>query len=230
MQGSLCPIRPELTVIIPFLNERRFLRETVQSILSEGLKSVEILLVDDGSSDDSVESVADLPVSYYRHATNRGRSAARNTGVARSRGKWITFIDGDDLLAPGALRGRLAWLRANASCRGVFGRLGTVIGPHGKPLPAFAKSPLPEPPPYLSSRFLIDTPAYPASVCLGIFHRTLFAEAGLFDDNFGRKEDRDMVIRLLKSSALPVLDIPVLRYRMHDRNWFHHVIGFSEPA
>lgn len=99
--------RPRLSVIVPFYNVEKYLADCLDSILSQGFRDFELLLVDDGSPDGS-RAIAEQYVardSRVRLLTrpNGGLGAARNTGVRAARGRYLTFIDSDDLLPPGAL-------------------------------------------------------------------------------------------------------------------------------
>src|SRR5690349_9691286 len=87
-----------LSVVIPSFNYGRFLRETVESVLAQTYSPVEIIVVDDGSTDDTKERLARFEGRIrYIHKANAGLSAARNTGIKHARGDWIAFLDADDL-------------------------------------------------------------------------------------------------------------------------------------
>jgi glycosyltransferase involved in cell wall biosynthesis len=99
---------PLVSVIITFLNEERFLPESVQSVISQTYQNWELILVDDGSTDGSVAMAKryelDHPgkVFYCEHPghTNHGLSASRNAGIAASRGSLVAFLDADDVWLP----------------------------------------------------------------------------------------------------------------------------------
>lgn len=95
---------PLLSVVIPFYNAGRYLRETVQSILAQSFNDFEILLIDDCSTDQSaahIQPYLSERVRYYRQQTNKGGpSAPRNAGIRLSRGQFIAFFDADDLMLP----------------------------------------------------------------------------------------------------------------------------------
>ena len=87
-----------VSVVIPTYNRARWLPETVASALNQSHRPLEVLIIDDGSTDDTPEVCASFapPVRYFRQA-NAGVSAARNHGVQRAHGDWIAFLDSDDL-------------------------------------------------------------------------------------------------------------------------------------
>lgn len=92
-----------ISVIIPCYNHGGYLPRAIESILSQTYKNVEIIVVDDGSSDNTKEVTASFPHVKYVHQTNQGLSAARNTGIDNSTGKYLLFLDADDWLAVDAL-------------------------------------------------------------------------------------------------------------------------------
>lgn len=93
-----------LSVIIPVYNSEHYLDKCLLSLLNQSWPDFEIVLVDDGSSDGSRQRAENLLAGQCNHTIvaqeNRGASAARNTGIQHAKGKWITFVDSDDYLAP----------------------------------------------------------------------------------------------------------------------------------
>lgn len=107
---------PQVSVIIPFFNRERFLLQSIESILSQSFEDWELLLVDDGSTDSS-SSIAAAYVDKYptkiflfshEGKQNLGASKSRNLGITNARGKYITFLDSDDIFYPTALEQELA--------------------------------------------------------------------------------------------------------------------------
>lgn len=98
----------EISVIVPVYNVEDYLAECLESILSQEFNSMEIICIEDGSSDDSLKILETFAQKYsqikiIKHDTNRGLSAARNDGLKISTGKYILFVDSDDILAENAL-------------------------------------------------------------------------------------------------------------------------------
>lgn len=89
------------SVIIPLYNKEKFIRKTIESVLSQDLKDFEIIIVNDGSSDDSVSKVKDISDSRLKivNQVNQGVGAARNNGMSHANFEWIAFLDGDDIWA-----------------------------------------------------------------------------------------------------------------------------------
>lgn len=97
---------PFLSIIIPMFNREDFIARTLRSCLEQDFDDFEVVVVDDASSDRSIQVVsrfADQRIRLERHAHNRGRCPARNTGMAVARGSWFVFLDSDDELLPGGL-------------------------------------------------------------------------------------------------------------------------------
>jgi glycosyltransferase involved in cell wall biosynthesis len=90
------------SIVVPVYNKRALLRATVESALAQGFAKFELILVDDGSTDGSLEAVADIADPRIRilRQENGGASAARNAGMAAAQHEWIAFLDADDLWLP----------------------------------------------------------------------------------------------------------------------------------
>jgi glycosyltransferase involved in cell wall biosynthesis len=92
-----------ISVVIPCFNHGRYLPRAIESVFSQTYKNVEVVVVDDGSSDNTREVADSFPLVKYVYQTNQGLSAARNTGIDNSNGKYLLFLDADDWLAVDAL-------------------------------------------------------------------------------------------------------------------------------
>ena len=97
-------IDPLVSVIVPIYKVEEFIKKTVESIMNQDYKNLEIILVNDGSPDKSPQIIDDLSKRdkriYVIHQENKGVSAARNAGIKIARGEYITFVDGDDWIEP----------------------------------------------------------------------------------------------------------------------------------
>ena len=106
------PAAPELvSVIIPCYNHGKFLPRAIDSILAQSHAHTEIIVVDDGSVDDTRLVAGKYPQVTYLYQQNQGLSAARNTGIDHSRGAYLVFVDADDWLFPEGIETNLAYLR-----------------------------------------------------------------------------------------------------------------------
>ena len=107
--------RPLVSVIIPCYNSARYLAETIESVLAQTYPRVEIILIDDGSTDATAQIAQDYPVNYVYQA-NRGISAARNSGFLHSQGKYVLFLDHDDRLLPRGVEAGVKLLEEHPEC------------------------------------------------------------------------------------------------------------------
>jgi glycosyltransferase involved in cell wall biosynthesis len=104
---------PKVSVILPTYNCARYLQESIDSVLSQDLKDKELIVVDDGSTDDTKQAVSRYsahPEVVYLHQEHGGLPAARNAGLKRAAGEHISFIDADDIYLPGRLSRQAAIL------------------------------------------------------------------------------------------------------------------------
>jgi glycosyltransferase involved in cell wall biosynthesis len=204
-----------VSVIVPVHNRARFLRRTLLSLLADTGINSEILVVDDGSDDGSLETILDLPVRTFRFPENRGIAAARNLGIQESRGRYLTFFDSDDLLSSGALTWRARWLDDNSHAPVVGGLIESRIDDQEEPIEVVTAA---ESPSLLSLRFFQQG----GVVCLGVwrflFRRTLVEEVGPFATDLKIANDVDYLLRVLARTEIPVLPHPVLKYRYHGTN------------
>ena len=107
---------PRVSVILPSHNRVTHLPRSVGSVLQQGFRDLELVIVDDGSTDGTqawVEALGDERVRYLRHENNRGAGAARNTGIAAARGELLAFQDSDDEWLPGKLARQVGYLDAH---------------------------------------------------------------------------------------------------------------------
>ena len=105
------PDHPTVSVVIPAYNRADFLADAVTSVINQTCADLEIIVVDDGSTDDTrtvVESLTDDRIRYVCHEENRGANAARNTGIRLARGRYVAFQDSDDCWHPQKLERQIA--------------------------------------------------------------------------------------------------------------------------
>ena len=129
---------PLVSVLTTLHNCRRFITEALDSILSQSLRDLEIVVCDDASTDDSAEVVAairDPRVRLLRHRRNMGAAAALRTCATHATGRFFAVLESDDIALPGRFEHQIAWLEANPDTDAVFGGA-CLIGEDSRPLPA----------------------------------------------------------------------------------------------
>ncbi len=136
------PEPPRISVVIPSYNGGRFLREAIESVLHQTAPAAEIVVVNDGSTDDTAAVARSYEPVRYIEQRNQGAPAARNTGMASSTGDVLVFLDADDRLQPHALATGVAALAANPEWAFVSGEV-RVIAEDGSP--RYVPEPKPRP-------------------------------------------------------------------------------------
>lgn len=114
---------PELiSVIIPTFNRSSLLQRALRSVLNQNYPASEIIIVDDGSTDNTYEELAPLlgPVVKYFKQENKGVAAARNYGIKQASGKWIAFLDSDDEWLSHKLQSQVYYIIQNPDCRMIY--------------------------------------------------------------------------------------------------------------
>jgi glycosyltransferase involved in cell wall biosynthesis len=194
-----------VNVIIPVFNGERFLAEAIDSVLAQTYRPLEILIVDDGSTDGSARIARDYAqhesnVLYFRQS-NCGPAAARNAGLQHAHGHAIAFLDADDLWTPSKLASQAAALRDSPSGGIVLGRLQRLKLIHSQ---GFV--------PHGASELALNLGA-------SLIRRQVFGAVGTFDESLRLADDWDWYMRARELAvSILVQDDVVLFYRRHDDN------------
>lgn len=202
---------PAVSVVMPVHNTERFVGEAIESILGQTLQDIELILVDDGSTDRSPAildeyAARDARICVVRHPTAMGRGAARNTGIDVARAELLAFADADDVSLPERLEQQKAYMDAHPDVGLVFSKLvitdvdGNTIGIKRTP---FDKAQLLE-----SMRRYCHFNHVAA-----LFRTQVVRDAGGYRNGFAAAQDYDLLLRLIERAKTGVLDVPVYRYR-----------------
>lgn len=203
----------DVTVVIPTRDRPDLLALTLRTVLWQQSVQTEILVVDDGEEPGTAElvrQVGDSRVRLLRNSNPHGVSGARNMGIAASRGKWIAFLDDDDLWAPRKLAAQLAMAETSGAAWVYAGDV-TV----DEDLHVVAGAPPPPP-----TRVISDLPrhnAVPAGSSNVVVRRDLLKAAGTFDPELRTSEDWDLWLRLAAKSAPACVRQPLVALRTHRR-------------
>ncbi len=125
MEAASATALPLVSVIIPCYNHGVYLPEAFNSIWQQEYPAIEVIVVDDGSADNTQQVCAGTAGVKYIHQKNQGLSAARNTGIRHAKGEMLVFLDADDWLLPGAIRTNVRFLQQNEA-------LAFISGAHDK--------------------------------------------------------------------------------------------------
>jgi glycosyltransferase involved in cell wall biosynthesis len=205
---------PDVSVIIPTRDRCRQLQIALRSAMGQRYVDLEIVIVDDGSTDATermVSAIADPRVRYLRRAGSPGVSAARNAGIADARGRWIAFLDDDDVWAPEKLARQTAVTVASGR---TWSYAGDVL--IDADLRILAGSPPPTPVEVIRS--LEQHDSVPAGASNVIVRSDALSEVGLFDPGLTTCEDWDMWIRLARRGPPDWVCKPLVAVSYHQHN------------
>jgi glycosyltransferase involved in cell wall biosynthesis len=196
-----------VSIVIPCYNHARFLPEAIQSALAQVHDDIEVIVVDDGSTDESAEVADGLGVRVVRQE-NQGLSRARNAGLAVSTGGVVIFLDADDRLRPDAARTGLAALTRVPAAMLAVGRC-QLVDEQGAPLATDQ--------PRITTRFYEELlrSNYIWTPALVAFRRRVFTDVGGFDPGVNPAADYDMYLRVARRFAFAPHDTVVAEYRQH---------------
>ena len=204
----------DVSVVVPTRNRSGLLMMTLRSVLSQQGVNVEVIVVDEGSSDDTSALLAGLDdprIRVIRHDTPQGLPAARNHGAAEARAEWLAFIDDDDLWAPDKLARQLQAAR-ETGCEWVYAGAVNILDGHI----VYGERPLPPDQVVLA---LQRSNAIPGGGSNVIIRRSLWLRAGPFDTRFpGGGEDWEMSLRLAKHGSPAWVCSPLVARRLHATN------------
>ncbi|MGH8218541.1 MAG: glycosyltransferase family 2 protein [Steroidobacteraceae bacterium] len=208
---------PLVSIILPVYNGARYLREAIDSALAQTYLSIEVIAVDDGSTDSSPEILR----SYHDkirniRQTNRGAAAARNVGIREGRGQYLAFLDADDVWSSQKLRRQVAYLSKHPDVMLVSNRwrewrqdepcpqidegcdgTETLYLPHSG---------------WIYSDLLLDCIVHTTTV---VMDRRLVAQIGLFEEALLRGQDYDYWLRASRVTPIHKLDAVLSAYRVH---------------
>lgn len=199
----------EISVVVPVYNGADFIASTLASVSAQTLAPIEIIVVDDGSTDGSGEIAARVPLVRVVRQENRGAAAARNRGIAEARGDQIAFLDADDQWEPVKLERQHAALRARPEA-GYATCLQRLVFDEGRPPPWWI------PPQQLAG----PVPVWIPSAFL--IRRDCLERTGGFNETQSYHEDTDWMIRS-REIGYPGLIVPepLLIRHIHDHNASH---------
>ncbi len=184
---------PKVSIIIPNYNHGDYLPQAIESALAQTYPHVEVIVVDDGSTDHSAQVLARYADRVRCiHQENAGLSAARNTGLGMARGDYIALLDADDMLEPDYLQTLVPVLEENPEIGGIYCGY-RFVDEHNRPLPEVQNRVVLSAEFYnalLGGNFLV-----PESMLL---RRRCYQEAGPFDTALTACEDWDMWLRIAR--------------------------------
>ena len=213
---------PTISVVIASYNHARFVQECLHSVLQQQGVELEVVVTDDGSSDDTAQQVLaidDPRIRFEAFPANRGACIALNHGIARARGEFIAILNSDDSFEPGKLALQLAFLRANPDIGAVFGwpalmdeRGQAFSDTQHKDFEVFHVA--------NRDRFAWLRQFFDLGNCLChptvLLRRACYDAVGLYDARLAQVPDLDMWVRVAMRFGIHVLPQPLTRFRIRD--------------
>jgi glycosyltransferase involved in cell wall biosynthesis len=205
-----------VSVIIPSFNYAHYLPTAVSSVLAQTFRDFELVIVDDGSTDNTREVAARFsdPRVRYVHKANGGLAAARNTGIENSGGDFLAFLDADDLWLPNFLEVMLATFEPLPAEFAAVASSSQRIDPQGAPI-AFTSTAMNEEREMTARDFIFRNRPLSSSI---VIRREAFEKCGLFDEALRSSEDRDMWIRITARFRFQYLKAQLVQLRRHPHN------------
>lgn len=188
-------MEPRFSLIIPSYNRAATLGRAIESILQQSYPAFEIIVVDDGSTDQTRQLLESYPQVTYYYQVNQGVSAARNRGAERATGDWLIFLDSDDELLPSALADFSKAIREKPSASILLG--GYYLKKNG-----------------LETKFVPEDGRYIGHLSGSfVILRKVFQEVGGYDGHLKFAENTELFFRLDRMQPEKIeVPVPVLRY------------------
>lgn len=215
---------PLISVVIPAYNYAKTLRRAAESVLVQMDEGTELTIIDDGSTDETPQVVAELAESYPNRfrairQTNAGSAAVRNRGIEQARGQYLIFLDADDEMCPDALSLLRRHLAAHPDTQFIIGGHVSVF-PNGRETQNLPDR-LPETPVQRVRGYLLDkTLRLSNGACA--MHRDVFS-LGRYPERFRNSEDIPVFAQVLANYRCSVLEAPLARIHKHDDSLRHNL-------
>lgn len=197
---------PRVSVLIPCYNAGAYLAQAVESVLDQTYQDFEIIVVDDGSTDDTASVAGAFSRVRYVYHAHSGIPVTRNLAVSHARGEFITFLDADDLWDKTKLEKQVAYMDSHPDCQLVYAIARNFFGGESETMTPRQKQLLEA-----------NMDNYMASCCI---RRSVFETYGGFSENYPCGEDTHWVFRLRAAgvSMSHCIQEPLYLRRIHDSN------------
>ncbi len=203
---------PLVTVVITSYNHGKYIAEAIDSVLKQTWPRVEIIIVDDGSTDDTPKVIARYPQIFSIRQTNQGVSVARNTGLRASHGRYVLFLDSDDFLTPRAIESAVQAFEGHPEfgfVSGAYCETDSEGKPKGKPF--YRK---------ISNEPYIELLRwnYIAMHATVLYRRDVLEQVGGFDPSLRTCEDCDVYLKIARQYPVGKFQELMAYYRHHGSN------------
>lgn len=215
---------PLVSVVIPTYNHARYVAQAIESVLNQTYPHIEIIVIDDGSTDNTAEVVRPyLERIKYIYKQNGGTSSALNYGINHSSGKYVCWLSADDMFVPEKTSKQVFLMESHASLGFCYTSF-TIVDAAGNPLDA------------INSFYYNNPRDMVLKLMEGCFIngssvmmlKSAVEKLGGFDETLPTAHDYDMWLRLLKNYSYGFLDEQLLKYRWHGENMSLHGIDCDD--
>lgn len=205
-----------VSVIMPAYNQAPFLSIAIESVLAQTYRNIELIIVDDGSTDQTATlcekyAAKDSRVHFIKQE-NRGPSAARNVAIRQSHGNYLCFLDADDLMMPNKIAVQLDVMQQDPSLDVTYTAL-KMIDTHGNDLGEIHSTYFSQPQ-LIVQMFFRNVIPNPNTVMV----KRICLENDLYNESLKHAEDYDLMMRLVHKYQFKYIDIPLTAYRRHGDN------------
>lgn len=218
---------PKVSVIVPVFNGEKYIGAALRSMLSQDYANLEIVVVNDGSTDASmkeIEPFRDLPNIMYIEQTNRGVAAARNTGLAHATGEFVAFLDHDDLWLPHKIKLQVEYLTLHPEVALVHSDY-LAIDSTGSPAHLYRS---PRWPTNVEGRCFKELLIRNRLALLTVMVRKACLDrVGTFNEKLTSAEDYEMWLRFAWYYPFGYINEPLALYRLHDSNASRNILNME---
>jgi glycosyltransferase involved in cell wall biosynthesis len=213
---------PVVSVILPAYNSAEYIAETIESVLNQSFADFELIVIDDGSTDGQADEILpfcerDQRVRYI-YQTNKGVSSARNTGFNHSSGKFIAFLDADDIWLPNNLEAKMP--KFDEEDVGLVHSDAGLIDQNSKEITGKVMT-------GMEGNLLDIILEWQSMVVPGpssiLVRRKVLHTIGLFDTRLSTSADYDLFIRIAAKYRISRVPIVTWKYRLHDSNMHKNI-------
>lgn len=204
-----------VSIILPTYNRHSYLSEAIQSVLNQTYENFELIVVDDGSdisAQEIIRKFKDARLNFIR-IEKSGRSYARNVGLSRAKGEFVTFIDDDDLYVPKKLFIQIKYLKSNPQLSVVYSAADCFQTDPSNIIMTYRAN--------FQGNIYAQLALYvPHPICFPtvMVRSSVIKEIGKFDVNLDRFEDTDFLRRIAKKYSFGAIDYPLCKIRTHSGN------------
>lgn len=218
----------KVSIVIPVYNAEKYLRECVESTLSQTYKDIEVIAVNDGSKDNSLKILKSFDEKIkIISKKNGGTATALNTGIREMSGEWFKWVSADDVLYPNAIEELILEAQKLENKNYIFYSNYDIIDSESKVIKQFIEPDYNEMSPFEMNTILLDH--YVGNGTTSLIHRSAFDKYGMFDETIGYAEDYELWLRLclIHGYVLHLVSKVLAKYRVHETQLTQSKIGES---